>query len=72
LDGTHYGRTAEAWLQNMDSKASAIKPLFLKTYGREAERFTQYWRVFFMACEELWNYSAGREWLVSHYLFRKP
>lgn len=68
VSGTHYQRTAEAWLANMDAHRAEIWPLFEATYGvREARRWWVRWRVFFMACGELWGWDEGREWIVSHY-----
>ena len=72
LSGTHYQKTAEAWLRNMDAHEKEIKPLFASTYGMDhTEKWWVYWRVFFMACSELWGYNGGEEWIVSHYLFTK-
>lgn len=73
VDGRHYSRTSGHWLQNMDRQRAAIEPILAATYGADqVRRWWVYWRVFFMSCAELWGYADGREWLVSHYLFRKP
>jgi cyclopropane-fatty-acyl-phospholipid synthase len=73
VSGTHYQKTAEAWLQNMDAHRAGIMPLFEATYGTaQATRWWAYWRIFYLSCAELWGYRGGNEWHVSHYRFRKP
>ena len=70
--GKHYQLTAEAWLRNMDVHKEGIMPLFEQAYGKDqAKKWWNYWRVFFMACAELWGYRDGDEWIVSHYLFER-
>ena len=72
VNGTHYARTAEAWLRAMDANRKLITPILRRIYGRkEAAKWRAYWRVFFMSCAELWGYRGGEEWFVSHYLFGK-
>lgn len=72
-NGRHYERTCNAWLENMDRQRESLTPIFQATYGTdEAERWWQRWRIFFMACAELFGYADGNEWWVAHYLFEKP
>ena len=72
VNGTHYSKTSEHWLQNMDANRANIMPLFVKTYGeKHAVKWWAYWRVFYLSCAELWNFRNGEEWHVSHYLFQK-
>jgi|CXWL01.1.fsa_nt_gi cyclopropane-fatty-acyl-phospholipid synthase len=72
VDGTHYQRTAEAWLANLDRHAATLRPLVSEVYGADqATRWWVYWRVFFMACAELFGYADGSEWQVAHYRFAR-
>ncbi|HVJ37744.1 MAG TPA: cyclopropane-fatty-acyl-phospholipid synthase family protein [Stenotrophomonas sp.] len=71
LDGTHYQRTANHWLANQDAARSQLMPLLEQTYGADAAPvWWQRWRMFWMACAELFGYDEGQQWLVAHYLFR--
>jgi cyclopropane-fatty-acyl-phospholipid synthase len=71
--GEHYQKTADAWLQNMDAHRDRIMALFCDTYGRDhAAVWYQRWRVFYMACAEMFGFARGQEWWVGHYRFVRP
>ena len=70
VNGLHYSRTLEAWLQAMDDRRERLMPMFLATYGSDARRWFARWRMFFMACSELFRYRGGEEWFVTHALLR--
>jgi cyclopropane-fatty-acyl-phospholipid synthase len=68
LDGTHYQRTANHWLQNQDRRRAQIMPVLRNCYGEShAQMWFQRWRMFWMACAETFGYQQGREWVVAHY-----
>ncbi len=72
VNGIHYHKTAEAWLKNMQKNEKQIKSIFSKTYGNnQTTKWWSYWRIFFMACSELWKTSGGNEWIVSHYTMKR-
>ena len=69
-DGTHYARTAEAWLDNMDRRRATVWRALQQAYGPEhGGRWWVRWRLFFMSCAELFAYDRGQQWWVAHYLF---
>jgi cyclopropane-fatty-acyl-phospholipid synthase len=70
--GTHYEKTSNAWLSNMDANKELIWPILENTYGKDqAQKWWMRWRMFFMACAELFAFNNGQEWYVSHYLLEK-
>jgi len=71
-NGKHYQLTCEDWLKRTDAAREEILKIFETTYGPENARQWFYrWRMFFMACAELFGYRDGNEWWVSHYRFVK-
>jgi len=73
VEGTHYERTANGWLARMDANREPVMKVLADTYGAaNAPIWFQRWRIFYMACAELFGYAGGGEWLVSHYRFVRP
>jgi cyclopropane-fatty-acyl-phospholipid synthase len=71
-NGQHYAKTCNAWLRKMDASEESIRPVLAACYGEEnTSLWWQRWRIFFMACAELFDYDEGNEWYVGHYLFAK-
>jgi cyclopropane-fatty-acyl-phospholipid synthase len=69
VDGTHYERTCNDWLAQLDAHRDEVRTLFAATYGeRDAECWIQRWRMFFMACAELFGLEGGAEYGVVHTL----
>ena len=74
VNGTNYEKTSNGWLSYLDKnwKNGKLRPVLAEAYGegKEYEWFVN-WRLFFLACAELFGYDNGEEWIVSHYLFQK-
>ncbi len=71
VGGEHYQRTADAWLANLDESREDVLEILRSTHGAEAHLWLQRWRMFFMACAELFGYEQGTEWEVGHYRMSK-
>jgi cyclopropane-fatty-acyl-phospholipid synthase len=72
ISGRHYARTLRAWLDRLDEGRDRAQALLADTYGRdEAVAWFRRWRVFNIACEELFAFDGGDEWHVSHHLFSR-
>jgi cyclopropane-fatty-acyl-phospholipid synthase len=71
ISGTHYQHTANAWLRNQDAARATLMPVLASVYAADARRWWQRWRMFWMACAELFGYDHGNQWLVAHYRFHK-
>lgn len=72
VNGQHYARTCNAWLARLDEKREQILPVLAEVYGRGNEAlWLARWRIFCMACAELFDYRDGNEWFVSHVLLSR-
>jgi cyclopropane-fatty-acyl-phospholipid synthase len=72
LPGTHYRRTAETWLRNLDAKSGLVAQALSRSADpRPIEEQIAAWRLFFMITAESFGFDEGRRWMVAHYLFEK-
>jgi cyclopropane-fatty-acyl-phospholipid synthase len=69
VSGTHYQKTADAWLERQDAARDEVMETMVLAYGADdARRWYHRWRLFHMACSELFGFRNGNEWWVSHVL----
>lgn len=70
--GINYQQTCERWLDNLDQqRTAAVELLDGIDSDYSPERLLQRWRMFVMACSELFGYRNGNEWFVAHHLLRR-
>lgn len=69
VDGRHYARTCEDWLRNLDRNHATLRAILKQASGDTAPAvLLRRWRMFLMACAELFAFAGGKEWFVGHYL----
>jgi cyclopropane-fatty-acyl-phospholipid synthase len=67
VSGLHYQKTADAWLARQDAQRAALLPILAGVHGAEqAGLWFRRWRLFFLACSELFGFRGGDEWWVTH------
>ena len=71
VNGNHYAQTCKAWLDNHYKNKDKILDVFDKHYDKPKIWFNR-WRIFFLSCEAFFAINNGKEYFVSHYLFKKP
>ena len=73
VNGRHYEKTCNHWLEKTDANKERIIKAFKQDYSEEeAGVWFHRWRIFYMSCAELFGLKNGSQWLVAHYLFKKP
>ena len=70
INGNHYSKTCKAWLNNHYKNKKKILDIFKRHYDEPKIWFNR-WRIFFLSCEAFFALNNGREYFVSHYLFKK-
>ena len=70
INGNHYSKTCKAWLNNHYKNKKKILDIFEKHYDEPKIWFNR-WRIFFLSCEAFFALNNGKEYFVTHYLFKK-
>lgn len=72
VSGLNYADTCQGWLNNLDKeKLAALSALAEGDNPEPVHRQYHRWRMFVMACQELFAYQKGTEWFVGHYLMSR-
>jgi cyclopropane-fatty-acyl-phospholipid synthase len=70
VNGRHYARTLQAWLDNLDAHRREAAGVLAGVYGKgSADTALAEWRLFLLACRQTFAMREGREYFVGHYLW---
>lgn len=73
LSGVHYARTLRAWLERLDADPQRLARVLDAADGpTHGTAWLRRWRVFTIACEELFAYDDGDQWHITHLRFVTP
>ncbi|EDO65435.1 S-adenosyl-L-methionine-dependent methyltransferase [Neurospora crassa] len=73
INGYHYSKSLEHWLENTMARRERMMPHLVKTYGEEkAVVWHNRWQIFHLASSEMFKTDGGDTWGVTHALFEKP
>jgi cyclopropane-fatty-acyl-phospholipid synthase len=70
MSGLHYRRTLDAWLERLDQHRPEAEKVLAEAGEPHPTVAVQRWRMFLMACSELFGFRGGNMWGVSHHLLR--
>ena len=69
IEGNHYANTCEDWISHQDLNRQQVFNVLHQHLPADLAKLQFHrWRIFFMACAELFRFSKGQEWKVGHYL----
>lgn len=69
VGGLEYAKTLDAWLARFTAARREVEEVLANRFDpHAAARQWRRWRIFLMACSELFGFGGGNEWRVSHWL----
>ena len=71
IRGTEYGKTLDAWLDELHTKKKTAMSIFKKTGYSDPNLEFQKWRMFYLMSSESFSYNEGKDWMVAYYLLDK-
>lgn len=70
INGKQYAKTLDAWLYKMYTNKNKVMSIFKESYGKDAAKMYQGWRMFYLMCSESFGYNGGTEWCVGYIIMK--
>jgi cyclopropane-fatty-acyl-phospholipid synthase len=71
VNGIHYSKTFDAWLQQMYINKPEILVIFKKEYGEQYKTMFENWRMFYLMCSESYKSVNGNNFVITYVKMKK-